>query len=283
MNIFTAENEHLSLKVKEMGAELSSLALKKNGREYIWGGNPDIWYGQSPILFPFIGRLLDDKYLVNGKEYTCPKHGIVRKKPFSLVSKTSSSLTFLQTEDDSSLLQYPYKFKLYITYTLNGRSLMVNHKVVNTNDCKMYFSIGAHPGFNCEIGDIISFSTPQVVKTERIDDESILISEKFPLLNNEKNIIITDDLFVNDALIISGLTEESLTLKGKDYSLKFSFFNAPVLGIWAKPSAPYVCLEPWFGINDDYNKKSDISQKRGIIELNAGETFSFNWNVEIEN
>lgn len=280
MNIYTVQNENLSLKVKEIGAELHSLVLKKTGREYVWGGNPEIWYGQSPILFPFIGRLLDDKYRTDGKEYTCPKHGIVRKKPFKLVQSTPASLTFLQTEDEDSLLMYPFKFNLFITYALEGEKLVAAHQVENTNDCIMYFSIGAHPGFNCEIGDIIEFDSPQTVFTERIDENSILIDEKFAVLNNEKNLKLSKNTFDNDALIISGLTEDNLTIKGKDYFLKFRFFDAPVLGIWAKPNAPYVCIEPWFGINDSYDKKDDISQKRGIIALKAGEIFSFKWEAE---
>ncbi len=277
MNIYTAENEHLSVKVKEMGAELNSLVLKKTGREYVWQGNPDIWYGQSPILFPFVGRLLDDKYRYNGREYICPKHGIVRKKPFKLVESGVSSLTFLQTEDEDSLLMYPFKFSLYVTYALSGETLSVSHRVVNTGGRPMYFSIGAHPGFNCEIGDTLEFNSPQTLFTERIDKDSILIEEKFPVLKNEKNLKLTKDTFDNDALILSPITEDSLTLKGKDYSLEFRFFEAPVLGVWAKPDAPYVCLEPWFGINDNYDKKDDLSQKRGIIELQAGESFSFRW------
>ena len=100
--IYTAENEFFTLGVKEMGAELTSLKSKKTGTEYIWEGNPDIWYGQSPILFPVIGRLLDDKYRLNGKEYSMEKHGIVRKKPFKLVEKTNDSLTFLQSDDEKS-------------------------------------------------------------------------------------------------------------------------------------------------------------------------------------
>lgn len=280
MNVYYAENDILSLGVKEMGAELTSLRLKKTGREYIWYGNPDIWYGQSPILFPFIGRLLDDKYRVNGSEYTCPKHGIVRKKPFILTEKTDTSLTFLQSEDEQSLTMYPYKFNLYVTYSLDGDKLTAVHRVENTNDTAMYFSIGAHPGFNCSIGDVLLLSEAQTVRTERIDSESILMDKTFPVLNNGKEIPITKDIFEKDALILSGLKGGRVTLKGSGYFLEFNFFDAPVMGIWAKPGAPYVCLEPWFGINDSYDKKDDISQKRGIMSLDPGKSFTFKWEAK---
>ena len=114
--VYSAENSNFTLAVKEMGAELNSLKSKDTGIEYIWNGNTDIWYGQSPILFPIIGRLLDDKYTLDGKEYSMDKHGIVRKKPFTLVEKTGDSLTFVQTDDDESVTKYPYKFELKVKF-----------------------------------------------------------------------------------------------------------------------------------------------------------------------
>ena len=281
--IYTAENEFFTLGVKEMGAELTSLKSKKTGIEYIWEGNTDIWYGQSPILFPVIGRLLDDKYRLNGKEYSMEKHGIVRKKPFKLVEQTEDSLTFVQTDDEASLEIYPYHFELFVTFKLNGNSLEVSHKVVNKNDCVMYYSFGAHPGFNCKIGDYLEFDTPQVsVLNEQIDEESLLLDNQVELLKNEKRITIEKNTFDNDALILSGYTDKVISLKSDDHNRVVRFnFDSPVLGIWAKPNAPYVCIEPWWGINDNHDKKADLSEKRGILSLEANSSETFTWSAEI--
>ena len=280
--IFTAENNTFSLGVKEMGAELTSLKSKKTGIEYIWDGNTDIWYGQSPILFPIIGRLLDDKYRLNGIEYTMPKHGIVRKKPFKLVKQTENSLTFVQTDDEESLKMYPYHFELEVEFKLTENGLSVTHTVHNKNDPVMYYSFGAHPAFNCEIGDYLEFSENEELLTERIDHDSILIEEKFPVEIDKNRLNITKDLFVDDALILSGYKSKAISLKSDNHNRVVKFnFDSPLLGIWAKPDAPYVCIEPWWGVNDNYDKKSDLSEKRGIMALNANEKASFNWNIEI--
>ena len=281
--IYTAENEFFTLGVKEMGAELTSLKSKKTGIEYIWEGNPDIWYGQSPILFPVIGRLLDDKYRLDGKEYPMQKHGIVRKKPFKLVEQTNDSLTFLQSDDEESLKIYPYHFDLYVTFKLNGNALEVSHKVVNKNDCVMYYSFGAHPGFNCKIGDYLEFDNNQAcVLNEQIDEESYLMDNQVELLKNEKRITIEKNTFDHDALILSGYTDKVISLKSDDHNRVVRFnFDSPVLGIWAKPNAPYVCIEPWWGINDNHVKRADLSEKRGIMSLNPQETRSFAWSAEI--
>ena len=280
--IYTVENDFFVLSVKEMGAELTSLKSKKSGIEYIWQGNADIWYGQSPILFPVIGRLLNDKYRLNGKEYNMEKHGIVRKKPFKLVEQTANSLTFLQTDDEASLNIYPYKFELFVTFTLKNNGLEVSHKVVNKNDSVMFYSFGAHPAFNCEIGDYLEFDNPQTVLNEQIDEESLLLDNQVELLKNEKRITIEKNTFDHDALILSGYTDKVISLKSDNHNRVVRFnFDSPVLGIWAKPNAPYVCIEPWWGINDNHEEKSDLSEKREIMSLNAKEERSFSWYAEI--
>ena len=280
--IYTAESNNFSLGVKEMGAELTSFKSKLTGTEYMWSGNTDIWYGQSPILFPIIGRLLDDKYRLDGKEYTMPKHGIVRKKPFKLVDRTDSSLTFIQTDDDESYEMYPYHFELLVKFEITDNGLSVTHKVTNKSNVVMYYSFGAHPGFNCAIGDYLEFSDDETLLTERIDHESILIEEKFPVETDGKKLIITKDIFNDDALILSDYKSKSISLKSDMHNRVVKFnFDSPVLGIWAKPNAPYVCIEPWWGINDNHDKKSDISQKRGIMSLGADESKTFTWNIEI--
>jgi len=280
--IYTAENDFFTLGVKEMGAELTSLKSKKTGFEYIWDGNTDIWYGQSPILFPVIGRLLDDKYRLNGVEYSMEKHGIVRKKPFKLVEQTKDSLTFLQSDDEISLKIYPYHFDLFVTFSLKGASLEVTHKVVNKNDGVMYYSFGAHPAFNCEIGDYLEFDNPQTVMNEQIDHDSLLIDKQVKLLDNEKKIVIEKNTFDNDALILSGYTDKAISLKSENHNRVVRFnFDSPVLGIWAKPNAPYVCIEPWWGINDNHDKKDDLSKKREIMSLDANCSREFTWCAEI--
>ena len=280
--IYNIEDSNFSLAVKEMGAELNSLISKKTGIEYIWCGNTDIWYGQSPILFPIIGRLLDDKYRLNGIEYTMPKHGIVRKKPFKLINQTENSLTFIQSDDDNSLKEYPYHFDLQVEFKLTENGLSVTHTVFNKDEKVMYYSFGAHPAFNCEIGDYLEFSENEQLTTERIDHESILVEERFPVDIKENKLYITKNLFDNDALILSGYKSKAISLKSNNHNRVVKFnFDSPVLGIWAKPGAPYVCIEPWWGINDNYDKKEDLSQKREIMTLEPGKNKSFNWTIEI--
>lgn len=277
------ENEFLKVGIKEFGCELTSIISKKDGFEYLWQGNPEIWSGQSPILFPVIGRLLEDKYFLNGREYQMQKHGFARKLCWKLHSKKDDSISFILTENEETLKCYPFSFNLTVTCTLCENRLTVHHEVINTDVKTMYFSLGAHPAFNCAIGDRLVFDNNETLNVFKIDlEKSLLLSETSPLLSDEKEIIITKDIFNEDALILKDFTSESITLFADSVNkkIKFNLGKAPYLGIWAKPGAPYVCIEPWFGVNDSPERKDDLSLKEGINKLLPKENFSFIWSAE---
>lgn len=277
---YKIENEFLTCEIDDMGAQLHSLKSKENGKEYIWQGNPDIWYGQAPVLFPIIGQVINDKFRYNGVEYTMPKHGLARKLPFNVKECADAKAVFSLESDENTLKSYPFEFELLVAFELCGKSLVNTMTVINKTKGEMYFSIGAHPGFNCNIGDVIEFEMPETLETERIDSENLIIPEKFPVIENSREIEITKDVFAKDALILSGIKSKKLRIKGEN-EVEFTFGDCPFLGVWAKPGAPYVCIEPWYGVNDGREVKNDISEKRGIEHLNEGETFAFSWTAEI--
>ena len=282
---YSIENEFISVQVKKYGAELSSLKSKETGREYLWQGNPDIWYGQSPLLFPIVGTLLDDKYLSDGKEYTLYRHGIARKRDFELKEQSETKLVLTQKYSDETLEAYPFKYEIDLIFSLEGKKLTVKHIVRNLDDKEMFFSIGAHPGFNCDIGDVLEFEYEEdELVNEMIDSESILIDEHFPSPVDGKIFTISEHIFDKDVHILSNLKSNKCTLKSKNRKeeVEFDFGSAPILGLWAKPAAPYVCIEPWFGINDSREKKSDISEKRAIQSIKPSEEFDFAYSALIK-
>ena len=281
--IFKAENEFVSIEIKKFGAELSSFKSKESGIEYLWQGNPDVWYGQSPILFPIVGQILDNKFRVDGKEYEMAKHGIARKRDFELKEQGEDYIILTQSWNEETLLQYPFRYILDIEFRLEGKKLIVTHTVRNDDNRTIYFSIGAHPGFNCKIGDYLEFEENETLVCEKINPDSILDGIHYPTLTDAKIFRITADVFDKDAHVLSGMKSDTLYLKSdfRNEVIKFNFGKAPYLGLWAKPGAEYVCIEPWYGINDSYDKKDDISQKRAIQSVDTDKNFSFAWSAEI--
>lgn len=277
------ENEHLKVGVKEFGCELTSIISKATGFQYLWQGDEKIWSGQSPILFPIVGRLIDDKYYLDGVEYEMPKHGFARKLKWDFLENSGTSMKFILSDSEETFRIYPYHFDLVVTFSVDGKSLTVSHDIINKNDGVMLFSLGAHPAFNCKIGDKLTFSDKETLSTVKIDlVNSLRLPDTVPVLNDETDVIITADVFNEDALIFSGVKSEYITLRSDDHdrTVKFTLGGAPWLGIWAKPGAPYVCIEPWCGVNDSQIKKADFSEKDGINAIGKGETWNFTWSAE---
>lgn len=281
--LFTAENEYVSIAVKQLGAELSSFKSKETGIEYLWQSNPDVWAGQSPILFPIVGTVLDNKYRVDGKEYEMFRHGIARRRNFELKEQGDGYLILTQSWNEESLKAYPYKYIFDIEFRLEGKKLTVTHTIKNDDNKTIYFSIGAHPGFNCKIGDWLEFEENETLTCEKITPDSILDGKFYPTLKDSKRFDITADVFVDDAHILSGMKSDTVYLKSdfRPQVIKFNFGKVPYLGLWAKPGAEYVCIEPWYGLNDSYEKKADFSEKRDIQKIATDEEFIFPWSAEI--
>ncbi|MFC5623669.1 aldose 1-epimerase family protein [Algoriphagus winogradskyi] len=274
---YTIESGNLLVKVNPLGIELSSIKNKATGLEYLWQGDPNFWKGQAPVLFPIIGALKDGFTVINGQKYEMPKHGIVRNssKP-ELVEQTDSTLRFRLSGDQESMLNYPYNFQLDILFTLKGKSLSVEHHISNLGDSAMFYSLGAHPAFNCPLKDGEEYED-YFLEFEQLETDSTWLVEKNGLIGLDQKLVLnhTDKLHLNkhlfdeDALIFKNLKSRKVSLthhsRGPILSVKFEDFN--YLGIWAKPFAPFVCIEPWLGIGDSVDSNQDFEEKEGILKL----------------
>ncbi len=270
------KNGQLTATISTKGAELKS--LKNRNREYIWCGNPEFWSGTSPILFPIIGFLKDGKCFIDGKEYNIQKHGFARNMEFSVESLTENSAVFLLKSDFETLKCYPFNFEFRVVFTLNSNSLSVEYKVKNTDDKKMYFSIGAHEAYATEgvIEDYdLIFSEKENFDTMLLNN--FLISNKKLHLYSDTNILpLKEEYFKLDTLIFENLNSKSVVLKnrknGKEVEIDFS--NSDYLAIWHVPNAKYICIEPWNGVPDYDNTDYDFTKKTGIICLEANKEYS---------
>ena len=290
--MYTLENNQLKINVKKIGAELCKITSVKNGTEFMWDANPDIWENYAPNLFPIIGSLKNDTYIIKNQNYKLPKHGIVRKNEAVILhEQTPNSLTFKLSHDLDSLKIYPFKFEFYITYTLLKNAIEVLHTIKNVDDITMYFSVGGHPAFKCPVFEnenyedyFLEFDHLENSKTHLINMGNGLISSKTKtVFNNSNKLPLTHDLFNEDALIFKDLKSRKVVLKSKTYGevLSVSYTDFPYLGIWAKPIGNYVCIEPWLGIADSESTNQDLKTKEGILRLKAGDTFKASYSIEI--
>jgi len=282
-------NEKLKVVISEQGGELISVVSYEDNIEFIWTGDPDYWGRHAPILFPIVGKVKDNQYKVGDKIYQLGQHGFARDRIFEVIEKEDSKVILSLKWDQTSLEIYPYKFNLKIIYELEESSLKISYIVENLDEQTIYFSIGAHPGFNCPLlpGEVMSdyyfeFDQKETCPVLPINDAGFMLHDKIPFLNSEKKIPLSPELFHRDALIFKGLSSRKISLKNNknDHKITMDFDGFPLLGLWSKPSgAPFVCIEPWFGHCDYEDYTSDFKDKSGIIVLDTSRSFDCSYSI----
>lgn len=297
MAMYELKNENLSICVCGKGAELKSLKEISNGREYMWNANPEFWPRTSPVLFPFVGRLKGQKYDYLGKSYTPPVHGFARDMEFELWEKTEDTLVFGIRDTEDTKAVYPFSFSFQITYRLTGRNLDMTYTVKNEGGEEMFFSLGAHPGFKCPLGDVeeekrsdcfLFFEKEGPVEnlySRGVDMETGLVNDLYTKYTTDNGFLpIADDLFKQDALVLekSQVTRVSLADAAKKPYLTLTM-DAPVYGIWSsvKTGAPFICIEPWFGRCDATGFEGGLEEREYQNRLDAGGVFETTCTITI--
>lgn len=290
--MYSLKNNLLKINIKKLGAELCNITSVRNNTEFLWQANPYIWGSHAPNLFPIIGSMKDDSYIYNNKTYHMPKHGFVRHNDnFTVENQTDSSIRFQLISNDELFTYYPFLFEFTITYTLSENRLTINHSVKNLDTKPLYFSIGGHPAFNCPLFQNENYTDYYLEFDKTEHSESYILNMENGLLTNKTKPAFADgnkinlrpDLFNEDALIFKDLKSKNVSLnhKTKGKILSVSFENFKQLGIWAKPNAPYVCIEPWLGIADNEATNQNIETKEGILKLETESEFKASYSIEI--
>lgn len=281
--ITTLENSKLTVKIKQLGAELFSITNSEQ-KEYMWEGDPAIWGKHAPILFPIVGTLKNNTYNYQEQQYHLTRHGFARDMHFEIVQSSKTAVTFSLKANAKTLEIYPFNFELQVSYSLQEASILVDYKVINNGENSMPFAIGAHPAF--ALGDNFNnyslvFEKEETLKYFILSDD--LVSDQTKVLDSiNKKVALDYDLFAHDALIFKTIESKELTIVQKDKPiLKVKYAGFPNLGIWTKINAPFICIEPWYGYSDTQTANGNLFEKEGIQKLNANQSFAAQYQIEI--
>lgn len=266
-------SDRLAAAIDPFGAELSSLK-GADGRELMTDADPAFWTGRAPLLFPIVGALQGGVYRLDGTEYPLPQHGFARRQPFALVEQSASRAVFRLTDTAETRAVYPFAFALDAAFTLRDATLAIQIAVTNTGDRDMPASFGFHPAFAWpNLGELIAFEKDEPSPLASLTAEG-LIGPARPSPLEQRTLRLDDDLFRHGALVWPHV--ESRSVGYADLQIGF---DAPMLGIWTKPGARFVCIEPWWGIADPEGFAGDIWDKPGMMRFAPGDTRTFTMRV----
>lgn len=287
----TLSNSQLSIQISSHGAELCSISCE--GKEYLWQADPAYWKRHSPVLFPIVGSLWENRYRHEGQTFELTQHGFARDMDFELISESTDEVCYRLTDNEETRLKYPFSFSLEIGYRILGRQIEVIWRVKNTDDRTMHFQIGAHPAFYFPD---YNASNPHrgYFGFDRSDGlHYILISEKgcvaadksYPLTLSDGLLPLDIHTFDKDALILEDSQVKEVTLYDCQRKPVLALhFDAPVVGLWSPPAknAPFVCIEPWYGRCDRAGYTGAYQEKDWMQHLQPGEVFNGGYVIEIK-
>ena len=279
------KNEALAICVAEMGAELQSIK-DREGREYMWQAGEQ-WPRHSPILFPIVCSVNNNTYVVDGKEYHLPRHGFARDTQFTVISQTHEKVTLALHDTDETLQVYPYHFNLAVTYRLEGNKVHVIWHVENTDTREIHFQIGGHPAFNVPGGKLeglvkLDNEEPLDVLKSYADGSHDMV--EIPLEADRGVMEINNNFFRNDSVKIhKSQTRRAMLMDINGKPAVTVDYKAPVCAFWSPygKQAPFVCIEPWYGIGDPRGFKGEFKDKPLMNHLLPGASFMSRYSITI--
>ena len=282
-------NTYLKVTAQTKGAELQSV-LATDGTEYLWQGDPVYWSGRSPTLFPYVARLTNGTYELDGNVYSMPIHGLAPYTEFRSVALTDREMVFEMTDTPLTRAKYPRSFRFRINYRLQRNTLFVTYEVLNTDNRNLYFGLGGHPGFRVPNVAGKRFEDYRLRFTEPSEPKRIGFTEDcfrdgteapFPL---ESNAILplTHSLFEEDAIVLKDVPHEVVLETDDDaHNVTVRYPGMQYLGLWHAPKteAPYVCIEPWCSLPSRKDETTVFEQREDLMHVLPKERYINTWSI----
>ncbi len=279
--LYTIKNTFLTVTIDSLGAQMVSVKNDK-GEETLWQADKSVWGYSAPVLFPWVGRLKDGHFTVEGEEFSAGNHGFIRNVEHTLVLKEDNLIIFEYKANAESRKKFPHNFVFRTSFVLSGHS--VHHKidVTNIDSRDFHFGLGFHPGFRLPFDDIhttedycIEFDTPQSPVEMPFAESLLLSGESRVYAENVKQLPLKDNFFENDTLIFKDLTAKTVSIVEKDSGRRIDFDvqDFPYVALWTAktPKTKFFCVEPWCSLPDYDNSSHQWESKKHGMHLKPGE------------
>lgn len=285
----------LTAAVAAVGAELRSLrSLRRGDEEMLWqssNAEEAASPGAASLPFPHVGRLRDGGFAHAGRFYALPRHGFAASCEFRLVERAAHSLTLALRADAHTRECYPFDFELRVSFTLRSDGLVVDYRVRNRGLERMAFSLGSQPALALPLREgetledwSIGFDSAEAPEVYRLDGDLLgALPQPFEF-SPRQCVRLGPHRFDADALVFKNINSRRLDLlhRRRGRRLALHTGGAPHLGLWSRPGADFVCIAPWYGVDDDAQTPLDLLAKPAAIQLPAGRAFVAGYRIELD-
>jgi galactose mutarotase-like enzyme len=274
-------SEGLVAEISRHGAELIRLQ-DRDGKDLLWNGCEKWWTGRAPLLFPIVGRLPNDTATIDGETFSMRQHGFARNRQFSVVGAGASECILRLASDDATRQQFPFDFVLEVAFVIAGSALRIGATVFNQSSRAMPVSFGFHPAFRWPLpyrgsrqDHEIRFERSESAPIRRLTDGLLDLTASTEIFEGS-TMPLDDAMFAPGALIFDQLKSRAVSfgVRGQP-SIQVRFANMPHLGVWTKPGAGFLCIEPWHGYAAPLGFAGDLKDKPGGASLAANASVEF--------
>ncbi len=281
-------NDRLAIAVKADGAELTSLRSAVAG-ELLWQAGAE-WPRHAPVLFPIVGRLAGDTLRHGGQGFRMTQHGFARDRHFDWVERDAQNCRLVLRDDAGTRAIYPFRFDLEVGYRLDGDRLSVEYRLHNPGDAVLPASLGAHPAFRWPLAEGVAkqahrlvFARDEPAPIRRVGN-GLLRPEPQPSPIAGRILPLDEALFADDAVILEHPASDSVRFEapGNHPALEVAWHGMTQLGIWSKPGAAFLCIEPWHGLASPAGFDEAFADKPHLMHLPPGAEARLGWSVRVE-
>jgi galactose mutarotase-like enzyme len=287
-DIVTIGSGALRAQIALRGAELVRLTHAEAG-DLLWQRDLRVWLGVSPILFPVVGRVRDDRIVVDGRAHAMPQHGFASTLRHELVSGTAQSCRFRLGAGDGTRAAYPFDFGLTLDYRVEGESLHLDACVGNGGGEILPAAFGFHPGLRWPLpgardkaGHVLIFPDDAVLEVRRVSGGLLGPDVHTHPLENHR-LRLSEDLFQSRAMILTGARSSEIVLAAATAPRAIAIRRSglPHLGLWMKPGHDFLCIEPWHGYSDPVDFHGEFRDKPGLFHLAPGAERRFSMQIAV--
>ena len=271
----------LAIDIAARGAELQSVK-SPDGRQWLWHGDPAIWAGRSPLLFPLIGKSPDGMAMVDGASRAMLPHGFARTSDFAVTAMAESHCALRLSDSAATRACYPFAFDLDMTYRVAGATLTMDAQVSNRDTRPMPACFGYHPALvwplpgSAGLPHILQLDNRQEPELRRIDAQGLLTPSRLASPFARGEMTLHHAMFIEDAMIFDSNIGASLWYGAKGHpGVRVSYPGLPHLGVWQKPGASYICIEPWHGLPAPAGVAEPLEARAGCLDIAPGASVHF--------